>query len=156
MIECGFEDRVRDAAGTGLWTEELRDHCASCEPCAETTLVTAALSADSEVLGEMAPQLPDPRVIWMRARFEKRQQKSMKAVRGIVWFHRIAIACAAVFGMVVAPRVLSVFAKSFGSIHFESLLPRLPLSIAGPALVLVVSFGVLGLMAMWNEVAEER
>lgn len=156
MIECGFEDRVRDAARTGRWSEDLRDHCAACEPCAETTLVTAALSADSETLDRTAHQLPDPRVIWMRARLEKRQQKSMKAVRGIVWFHRIAIACAMVFGIVVAPRFLSVFSNSFGSIHFESLMPRLPLSVAGPALVLVVSFGVLGLMAMWNEVVEER
>jgi hypothetical protein len=155
MSECRFEERVRQAAAGGAWTDELRDHCASCAPCAETTLVTAALCDDARFLAAEAEPLPDPRALWLRARIDNRVRCSRRAVSGIVWVHRLALCTAVLVGLVITPRVWSVLARSAEAVTSVSFLPSLPVAVAAPAIVLVMSFAALALMAVWNEVAEE-
>jgi len=156
MKACGFSERVRQAASSGVWTDELRDHCAACEPCAETTLVTAALCEDAAFINDEAPPLPDPTVLWMRARLERRQRTSRRALQGIVWAHRAALFLAGVIGLLLVPKLWPMIAKSADVVESFATVPSLPLTLIGPALVLMMCFAVLALMAIWNELAEEH
>lgn len=154
MNDCLTEEQVREAAQTGHWTDELRDHCASCSPCAETALVTAALCADARELETDDSPLPDPRLIWLRARIESRRVKSTRATLAIVWVQRAAIACAAVIGLVAAPGLWRLLARVKGALLPAATRFDLPVFVAAPGLVLAATFAVLALMALWNELVE--
>jgi hypothetical protein len=44
MGPCQHELAIAAAVRDDAWTEDLRDHVATCEACAETAMVTAALT----------------------------------------------------------------------------------------------------------------
>ena len=81
---CAHEDAVAAAANSGVWTPELRAHRDGCMTCAELTLVVAAMAADAEELMNLTKPLPDPGIIWLRARLAEREDKFRRATRGIV------------------------------------------------------------------------
>ncbi|MCD4749785.1 MAG: hypothetical protein K8R59_10475 [Thermoanaerobaculales bacterium] len=154
MKSCSFEERVSAAARTGSWSDELRDHCASCRDCAETTLVMAALVADAEMLAADTVPLPDPRAIWLRSRLQERRAKAVRATRVITWMQRLAIFLA---GAVAASVVPGIFRHLFGPLRSfspASLMSDMPLMISAPGVILLLTFGVMALMALWNEMVE--
>jgi hypothetical protein len=65
--DCAFEPNVLDAATTGDWTESLRAHLASCESCAAAAEVAPWMASFSGI-DEREHILPDPAVLWLKAR----------------------------------------------------------------------------------------
>ncbi|GBC85697.1 hypothetical protein HRbin11_02147 [bacterium HR11] len=68
---CVYEDAVRRAARTGRWDEALRDHVAGCDLCRDVAAVTRALQALAQMPISDEARLPDPALIWWKARLLK-------------------------------------------------------------------------------------
>ena len=65
--ECRFEPNVIDAVANDAWTESLRAHVASCDDCAAVVEV-APWMARFAGIDEREHILPDPAVLWLKAR----------------------------------------------------------------------------------------
>jgi hypothetical protein len=66
--ECRFEPNVIDAVtGSSAWTESLRAHVASCADCAAAAEVAPWLTRFAG-LDEREHILPDPAVVWLKAK----------------------------------------------------------------------------------------
>jgi hypothetical protein len=65
--DCAFEPNVIDAATNDAWTESLRAHAASCESCAAASEVAPWMASFSGI-NEREHILPDPAVLWLKAR----------------------------------------------------------------------------------------
>jgi hypothetical protein len=65
--DCAFEPNVIDAATNDAWTESLRAHVASCESCAAAAEVAPWMASFSGI-NEREHILPDPAVLWLKAR----------------------------------------------------------------------------------------
>jgi hypothetical protein len=154
MNECHREREVQAAASGGVWSDELRDHCAACSPCAETAVVAAALCADAQALEIEDGPLPDPRYLWLRARLETRRRQSARATRAIAWVQRAAVLCALVVAGVAAPGLWRLLGRATRELEPAVASIDLPLAVAAPGLVLAVTVTVLVLLALWNELVE--
>nr|MDP9362237.1 hypothetical protein [Acidobacteriota bacterium] len=65
--ECHFELNVIDAVTSGSWTESLRAHVASCADCAVTAEIAPWMTRFAG-LDERQHILPDPAVLWLKAK----------------------------------------------------------------------------------------
>ncbi len=65
--ECPFEPNVMDAVANDAWTESLRAHVASCDDCAAAAEVAPWMARFSG-LDEREHILPDPAVLWLKAK----------------------------------------------------------------------------------------
>jgi len=65
--ECPFESNVIDAVTDGSWTESLRTHVASCADCAAAAEVAPWLTRFAG-MDERTHVLPDPAVLWLKAK----------------------------------------------------------------------------------------
>src|SRR5258706_1307706 len=65
--ECPFEPNVLDAIANDAWTESLRAHVASCDDCAAAAEVAPWMTRFSG-LDERQHILPDPAVLWLKAK----------------------------------------------------------------------------------------
>jgi hypothetical protein len=154
---CGFEDAVTAAAKSGEWSAELVTHRESCMACAELTLVVAALAEDEELLMDESLPLPDPAIIWFRARLAERQRDYRRATRAIVWVQRASIAVVAAVALALAPGLWSLLARAASRLDFGSATSSLPRAAGSPTLVVVASLLVLGGLALWElTAAQER
>ena len=77
MRTCSRQSDVRDAAASGRWTHELREHAAACASCHEVAVVTLALSGDTTT----APRRVAPSILWAKARFARRRRAETVASR---------------------------------------------------------------------------
>jgi len=147
---CPHEKAVAAAARSGDWSPELRLHRDGCLTCAELTLVAAALAADAEELTDDPRPLPDPGVIWLRARLAKRENTFDRATRPIVMVQRATIVVFAAIGLAFAPGLWTLVREGFSSLSFNPSIQGLPRAAGSPLLVLVVSLTVLGALALWE------
>jgi hypothetical protein len=65
--DCAFEPNVIEAAAKDAWTASLRAHAASCESCAAAAGVAPWMARFSGI-NEREHILPDPAVLWLKAR----------------------------------------------------------------------------------------
>jgi hypothetical protein len=65
--DCPFESNVIDAVTNDALTESLRGHIASCESCAAAAEVVPWMASFSGI-NEREHILPDPAVLWLKAR----------------------------------------------------------------------------------------
>lgn len=65
--ECPFEPNVLDAVSNDAWTESLRAHVTSCDDCAAAAQVAPWMTRFSG-LDEREHILPDPAVLWLKAK----------------------------------------------------------------------------------------
>ncbi len=86
--ECPFEPNVMDAVTNDAWTESLRAHVASCDHCAAIAEV-APWMARFAGLDERPHTLPDPAVLWLKA---KLLQSSAAVERASLPITRLQIA----------------------------------------------------------------
>jgi hypothetical protein len=147
---CPFEDAVAAAANSGVWTPELRAHRDGCMTCAELTLVAAALAEDADELLGLPRPLPDPGIIWLRARLAERENNFRRATRAIAWVQRATIAAVVALGLTFAPGVWTRITALVGSLDLGSAAADLPRAAGSPTLVLVTSLLVLGGLALWE------
>jgi hypothetical protein len=65
--DCPFEPNVIDAVTNDAWTESLRGHVAMCESCSAAAAVAPWMASFSGI-NEREHILPDPAVLWLKAR----------------------------------------------------------------------------------------
>jgi hypothetical protein len=68
--ECPFERNVVDAVANDAWTESLRTHVTSCQDCAAAAAVAPWMTTFA-ALDEREHILPDPAVLWLKAKLLK-------------------------------------------------------------------------------------
>ncbi len=151
---CRFVEAVAIAARSGAWSDELRQHRNSCPACAETTLVVAALAAEAVLEAADATPLPEPRVIWLRARLAERERHARRATLAITWVQRAAVLAAAIAVAAAAPTALTTLRALASRLLGDLSLSPPPIILTGPAAVLVATFAALALGALWNSVAD--
>jgi hypothetical protein len=86
--QCPFEPNVLDAVSNDAWTESLRIHVRSCDDCAAAAEVAPWMITFSG-LDERTHILPDPAVLWLKA---KLLQSSAAVQRASLPITRLQIA----------------------------------------------------------------
>ncbi|MDX2437340.1 MAG: hypothetical protein QNL88_09845 [Acidobacteriota bacterium] len=147
---CAHEDAVTAAARSGEWTPELQAHRDGCMTCAELTLVVAAMAADAGELMDLTSPIPDPGVIWFRARLAERENNFRRATRAIVWVQRATMAAVVAIGLAFAPGLWTWIKGFVAGFDFGSAAGSLPRAAGSPTLVVVMSLLVLGGLALWE------
>ena len=77
---CEREAEVLRAARSSNQDASILRHLDSCPSCREAVRVLAALNSLAE-LSDETPCVPDPRLLWLKASFARRQQKSQLVSR---------------------------------------------------------------------------
>jgi hypothetical protein len=143
---CPREGEVAEAARSGRWPGELVEHTQSCVACAEVRLVAGVLLREA---GAADPDpLPDPRLIWWRARFESRREVARRATRAITVVQVVAAICAAALGIRVLMWLWPAFHQALGAVGKAVTPEVLPAGSADPLLVVLVSALVIGAMVL--------
>ncbi len=75
---CPQEASVLRAARTGQWDEALEAHAAACPACGEVALVSGSLRTFA-LETEGHNRLPDPYLVWLKAKLTERQVASQRA-----------------------------------------------------------------------------
>jgi hypothetical protein len=88
---CRFEKAVWAAVVSDTWSQDLRQHAATCAVCSEVALVSGGLLALSKV-NPAANHLPDPRQILWRAEWLAARSAGERATRPILLYSWFAIA----------------------------------------------------------------
>jgi len=127
---CRLQPEIRQAATSSRWTNELRDHAATCAACREVAMVTAALSGDAT----MAPRRLAPSILWAKARFLRRRRAETLASRILVAI-QIGSGLVAVVVLAYAATVLDGWSV-FGSTLSRALTP--PVLLVGAGLVTLI------------------
>ena len=151
---CRYEEAVAAAVRSGAWTDELRVHRDDCPACTETTLVVAALVAEAQLEAAEPGPLPEPRVIWLKARIAERERHARRATLVITWVQRAAVLVAVAALGFGASSSLAPLRALAGRLVGGLALPAPPLTLAGPAVVLIATFAALALGALCSSVAD--
>lgn len=96
---CSQESAVARAVRTGEWSLVLRAHlheCASCRGVAEAAHWMQSLAPTAQEAAQMQNDLPDPRILWLRARLRERQAAAERAHQILQWVEvaGVTAACA--------------------------------------------------------------
>lgn len=137
LLSCAHASEVRTAAVCGRWTDELRAHAASCRHCGDVALIASTLGGPSSVPTASV----NPGVLWMRARFARRQRAEAQVSR-LIMGAQIAMG--------------SILAGAFVAIGRQMAWWRLPADTTMPAsLVAVVGVLMLAAVAAANLISRE-
>lgn len=143
---CAFEDEVARAARNGRWSEQIAAHRDRCPACAEVAVVAAALASDADELAAHAPPLPDPGLIWLRARLAVRERQVKRAVRWISVVQKAALVCTVAVALAFAPEVWRSADVVLSRLNFDG--SALAGGAGFPIPVLVGSIVLLGILAL--------
>jgi len=150
-IRCDYEDVVAKAARHGGLDESLDEslgeslgaHFDSCEHCREIAAATgwmATLAGDAR----SDPALPDPGLIWLRARIEEIQQVDERAQRPLDIAHIAALVVVAVGAVGLLVRESSPLREWWPEL--QAALPEIQIALApvdlGSAGVLTAGLGL--------------
>ncbi len=97
---CPREESVLHAARAGRWSDGLTAHLGRCDSCREASTVIRWMIELGQTVGSGTALLPDPRLIWLKARIRRRSEASWRTLLPI------GIACGASaigLGVIVAP-----------------------------------------------------
>lgn len=86
---CSREESVLEAARAGRWSDELTAHVARCDSCTESSTAIRWMIELGQTVDSAPAPLPDPYLIWLKARIRSRSKDARPALFPI-W-----IACAA-------------------------------------------------------------
>ncbi len=96
---CPREESVLHAARAGRWSDGLTAHLGRCDSCREASTAIRWMVELGQTVGSGRALLPDPRLIWLKARIRKRSEESWCALLPIL----IASGASAIgLGMIVA------------------------------------------------------
>ena len=77
---CRFESAVLEASREDRWTDELRRHAAQCGDCAAALAVAPWMSRFARI-SDREHILPDPSVVWLKARLFQGTVEANRASR---------------------------------------------------------------------------
>lgn len=147
---CTLEDGVLEATRSGVLTEELSRHLATCRTCSQAVSIDNVMQTEARTLPELS-RLPDPGRIWLQARQQRLLQAADRATRPIRAAEKIALSAGAV-GLAVGsamswPLVRSWLGQAVTTItNFSSstggALPTNPIPVIAGALLFLVLFGL--------------
>jgi hypothetical protein len=86
---CRYEREVLHAIEENRWTDTLRMHVAGCDDCAASMSVAPWMDRFSAVETRERP-LPDPTVVWLKAKVMGGSVAVERAVRPMQAFHFVA------------------------------------------------------------------
>lgn len=86
---CPREESVLQAARAGRWNDELTAHVAGCDSCRESSTAIRWMIELSRTVDSGTAPLPDPHLIWLKARIRRRSEASWRTLLPI------GIACGA-------------------------------------------------------------
>ena len=160
MNACPREPDVLHAASTGDWSQATRDHlmhCADCSAAAET----ASWMSEFATLQDRTHPLPDPSVLWLKARLLQSTAAAHRAALpitrlGVAAYLIVAAGWAALLSWKwnVLHAVINGFAPTHMILGASGAEATASLSATVFALVIVLSCGTVGL-AMHTVLAEE-
>ncbi len=92
-LDCEREPLVMEAARSGRWDEELRNHAANCSVCADAVLVAHFLEelADQDQRESMVLEAGR---VWWKAQLRARREAVERTNEPITIVERVALACA--------------------------------------------------------------
>ena len=142
---CTHGESVVQAARTGRWGDELATHVAKCDACRESARVARWMFELAEAADPGPDSLPDPHLVWLKARIQRRSEDQRRALLPI----RIASVLSAIgMGAVLAllPREVWRSAQAWlaNGNTLVSELPNLPLPLA----MLWIPAGILVLIVL--------
>lgn len=80
---CEREDQTSAAICSGTIDRQMELHVQECAICSEVLLVSKFLKDDAALVDHQRPTLPDPTLIWQRARLQANQEALRLALRPI-------------------------------------------------------------------------
>jgi len=141
---CPREEAVLHAARAGGWSDELTAHVARCDSCREASTAIRWMVELGQAVGSTQASLPDPDLIWLKARIRTRSEESWRTLLPVL----VACGASAIgLGVIVARlpgnawRSLQAWLASAGIPGWElpSIAPPGPLAIAWmPAAILLM------------------
>jgi len=87
---CEQEDQTAAAIRSGAIGDEIAAHAEHCPACAETLLVAEFLRTNDALSDHERTALPDPAIIWQKARRQANQQAVRVALRPIRFMKIVA------------------------------------------------------------------
>jgi hypothetical protein len=94
MSGCRYERDVVRAAAADSWTETLREHLGTCDDCVTAASVAPWMSSFSRI-NDREHRLPDPAVIWLKAKLLQGSAAASRASRPLDVVQFIAYAVVA-------------------------------------------------------------
>jgi hypothetical protein len=77
---CRFESDILRAAGEDRWTESLRHHLTECDECVEAAAAAPWMTRFAKI-GDREHILPDPQIVWLKARLLQGTAEIARAAR---------------------------------------------------------------------------
>ncbi len=77
---CPKSEVVVQAVRSNDWPDSLRIHIERCESCRETSRVASWMARMAASLESIPGELPDPELIWLKAKINKRSQLPTRAL----------------------------------------------------------------------------
>lgn len=77
---CPKSEAVVRAVRSNDWPDSLRVHIDRCKSCRETSQVASWMARMAERLESIPGKLPDPELIWLKARINRRSQLPARAL----------------------------------------------------------------------------
>lgn len=86
---CAFERNVILAAGQDRWTDAIREHLVACDDCVAAASVAPWLGAFARI-GDREHQLPDPAIVWLKAKLFQGNVDAARATRPLDFLQMLA------------------------------------------------------------------
>jgi hypothetical protein len=90
--ECEKELLVIDAARTGSWDAELRQHISDCHACADVALAAQAMN-EMRAIDEAEARVPDAGLMWWKAQLLSKRAAGERATQPIRFVEHFSYAC---------------------------------------------------------------
>ncbi len=93
QTSCSQEGAIARAVRAGEWNETLEAHlreCAICRGVQEAARWMQALAPAARLSAQSQDDLPDPRILWLRAQLSERQAAAERAQKVLQW---VEVAC---------------------------------------------------------------
>lgn len=155
-IACEMESQILESARSGQISEVAQQHLATCSSCTAALQVDRLLAVDAKQIPSLTA-LPDPTVVWWRARQQARIRQAERATLPIQFAERLALTLGAI-GLVIGlsliwPMIRATSGRWLGG-WAMGLVQALPLG--GMPLVLALFCSLLllvgfGLYSQWAD-----
>jgi len=153
---CDREAQILEAARQGALSDSLLQHATTCQACSNTLAADKALRLEAGSLPSL-DTLPDPTLIWWRARQRAQLQQVQRATLPIQIVERFALACGG-FGLAIGLTKVWPTLRSVADRWISNWLAAVPQSLPLEGSALLLAFGstillllVFGLYSQWAE-----